>query len=300
MASLLALTGLLLLTLGIGGTLAAQKEAALRREAVTAAQAEEKQRKLATDKAAEAELERQRAVVAEKKATDNFKIAERNAYKTEATLARSNYYLSQARWNANRVGEARQLLKRVPQRHRKFEWHLTRRQFEVSDLTLYGHTSFVLSVSFSPDGTRILSQGRGGKQLFWDLRTGETLPDGNADEFAVGKPSNRSPDKRWFILPRGNDVLLVDLAYKNTPRERLRRETLARPKPRWHKKQFLAAQKAGEWYVATFHAAWLLKITPSKVSLRALQVAYPKLLMKHNGQAPPLPTVVLEMLKLLP
>ncbi|MEO1994276.1 MAG: protein kinase, partial [Planctomycetaceae bacterium] len=149
-AGLFTITALLLLTLGVGGLMFAAQQARNaqeqadnaseqrrlrgkaddeRKKAVTAGQAEGKQRKLATDKAAEA--------------TDNLKTAERNAHKTEATLARSNYFLAQARWGNNRVADARELLQRVPQQHRNIEWSLARRQFEGSDVTLYGHTDEV-------------------------------------------------------------------------------------------------------------------------------------------------------------
>jgi serine/threonine protein kinase len=48
---------------------------------------------------------------------------------TEGTLAQSNYFLANARWNENRAGDARELLEQIPAQHRKFEWYLSRRQF---------------------------------------------------------------------------------------------------------------------------------------------------------------------------
>jgi WD40 repeat protein/serine/threonine protein kinase len=165
--------------------------------------------------------------------------------------------------------------------------------------TLKGHTDDVLSVSFSPDGTRLLSRGGRGENLIWDLKSGKVLPNGNVDEFPAGNNSSKSPDGRWLAIPQTNDVLLVDLAYKKTPRERQRRKLLARPKPHWHRKQFQAAQSAKQRYAAVFHAAWLLKLKPSDTSLHDdLQEAHRQLQAAHNGQSPPLPAVVKEMLKL--
>ena len=176
-----------------------------------------------------------------------------------------------------------------------------------------GHERSVTSVSFSPDGTRLLSRGDKGEKLFWDLKSGKVLPVGNVEEFPVGKDSSKSPDGRWFAIPRADDVLLVDLAYEKTPREQQRRKLLARLKPRWHRKQFEAAQLAKQWYAAVFHAAWLLKMStlpaaklwhpnllkPSDTSLQDdLQEAHRQLMAAHNGQSPPLPAVVSEMLKL--
>jgi serine/threonine protein kinase len=302
---------------------------------------------------------------------------------TEATLARSNHFLAQARWDNNRAADARDLLQKVPRQHRNFEWYLARRQFEGSDVTLYGHTSLVLSVSFSPDGTRIasgsadntirlwdaatgeeihtlkghtydvesvsfspdgtriasgsydktirlwdastgeelhtlkghtddvasvsfspdgtrlLSQDQKGQKLIWDLKSGEVLPDGNVDAFPAGNKSSRTTDGRWLAIASQNDVLLVDLAYKQTPQELQRRKLLARPKPRWHSKQFQSAQSSKQWYAAVFHAAWSLKLKPSDTALHdVLQAAHRQLLAAHNGQSPPLPAVVKEMLKL--
>jgi hypothetical protein len=165
--------------------------------------------------------------------------------------------------------------------------------------TLKGHTSTVHSVSFSSDGTRLLSQDSKGQKLLWDLKSGAVLPGGNVDEFPAGRDFGRSRDGRWFVTFSANDVLLVDLAYKTTPGERQRRKLLARPKPRWHSKQFQSAQSSKQLYAAVFHAAWLLKLKPSDAALHDdLQAAHRQLLAAHNGQSPSLPAVVKEMLKL--
>jgi hypothetical protein len=165
--------------------------------------------------------------------------------------------------------------------------------------TLKGHTNGVLSVSFSPDGTRLMSQDRTGQKLVWNLKSVEVLPDGNGEEFPAGNDSSRTRNGRWLAIPSADDVLLVDLAYRKTPRERQRRKLLARPKPRWHSKQFQAAQSSKQWYPAVFHAAWSLKLKPSDAALHDdLQEAHRQLLGAHNGQSPPLPAVVSEMLKL--
>ncbi len=95
--------------------------------------------------------------------------------KSEATLARSNYFLANARWNEGRAEEAQNLLKRVPQRYRNFEWLYSQREFEGSDITLYGHSSSTFSLGFSPDGTRIVSGSRDQTLKLWDAASGEEL-----------------------------------------------------------------------------------------------------------------------------
>ncbi|MFM7737929.1 MAG: WD40 repeat domain-containing protein, partial [Planctomycetota bacterium] len=95
--------------------------------------------------------------------------------KSEATLARSNYFLANARWNEGRVFEARNLLSLVPEKHRNFEWFYSLRDFEGSDVTLYGHEERVQSVAFSPDGTRIVSGSGDSTLKLWDAASGEEL-----------------------------------------------------------------------------------------------------------------------------
>jgi len=73
------------------------------------------------------------------------------------------------------VADARELLQKVPLQHRNFEWYLARRQFKGSDVTLFGHTSSVVSVRFIPDGTRIASGSSDKTIRLWDASTGEEL-----------------------------------------------------------------------------------------------------------------------------
>src|SRR5262249_5332266 len=42
-------------------------------------------------------------------------------------------------------------------------------------LTLKGHTGFVYSAAFSPDGTRVVTAGSDGTAKVWDARTGAEL-----------------------------------------------------------------------------------------------------------------------------
>ena len=72
---------------------------------------------------------------------------------------------------------------------------------------------------------------------------------------------NKSPDQRWIVVPSGNDVLLVDLEFKNTPDEKAYRESKAKPKLWWHLEQATKAELASNWYAAAFHRAWLTKTT---------------------------------------
>jgi serine/threonine protein kinase len=146
----------------------ASKQSQLRTEAENAREVSEEQQRIA-------EAEKEKAVSAEKKAEVEREKAVASREQAEAILARSNHFLAQARWNNNRAVAARELLQRVPQQHRNIEWYLARRQFEGSDVTLYGHTHNVNSVSFRPDGKRIASGSWDNTIRLWDASTGEEL-----------------------------------------------------------------------------------------------------------------------------
>jgi WD40 repeat protein/tetratricopeptide (TPR) repeat protein len=72
-------------------------------------------------------------------------------------------------------------LDKVPAEQRGWEWRYLKRQLNGGIFTLYGHTSAVTSVAFSPDGTRIVTGGGDQNAPFeakvWDARTGRYLFD---------------------------------------------------------------------------------------------------------------------------
>ncbi|MGB7323434.1 MAG: serine/threonine-protein kinase, partial [Rubripirellula sp.] len=94
---------------------------------------------------------------------------------TEIALARSNYFLANARWQENRVDEAQSLLDQIPLQHRNIEWYLSRRQFLGSDITAYGHAGEVACVAFSPDGSRIASGSSDNVIKLWESKSGREL-----------------------------------------------------------------------------------------------------------------------------
>ena len=122
-----------------------------------------------------ADLEKTHAQQSAKQARDAELAAVEAQNKTESTLARSNYFLANARWEQQRVGEARQTLNRVPLKHRNFEWYLSQQQFLGSAVTCYHHADEVISVAFSANGTRLITGSKDNTIKIVDLASGDPV-----------------------------------------------------------------------------------------------------------------------------
>ena len=114
---------------------------------------------------------RDRARVAEREARDaeakaqrNLEVAERMAYNTDMLLAQRD-------WEDANIGHLRELLDRHRNRDdlKGFEWGYWSRLLRSDLLTLKGHSGSVTSVSFSPDGKRIVSGGLYKPLKVWDI-----------------------------------------------------------------------------------------------------------------------------------
>ena len=163
----------------------AEKAAALAKTAEDTATEEQKKAVSAADRARESELkerhariallEEQETVKAERdKATAERDRAVAAENKAEATLARANYLLAVSRWDQNRVSESIELLERIPEHHRHFEWHLARRQSQGSEITLYGHSDLEC-VCWNPDNGIVATGGLNGTIKLWDSSSGYEL-----------------------------------------------------------------------------------------------------------------------------
>ncbi len=89
-----------------------------------------------------------------------------------ANLAHSDLLLARAWWQAGEVWNTRDCLSRVPGKYRGWGWNYAHRQSLGTPATLYGHSSGVTSVAFSPDGERLASGSDDATIKVWDTRTG--------------------------------------------------------------------------------------------------------------------------------
>ncbi len=127
-------------------------------------------------------------------------------------------------------------------------------------IVLQGHKSDVLGVAISDDGQRIYSKDKD-KEMAWSLTTFEPIEIEDWPEIIELK--NTSSNERWSVSSMGSEVLLVDLEFKNTPREKSFRKSKARFDPLWHDTQAIVATTSQNWYAAMFHHSLLAKRDPA-------------------------------------
>jgi WD40 repeat protein len=161
---------------GLGGTAVWQWRAAGKaRDAAKSAQAEAEQaRDLARSAQAEAERQRDRA--------DTARVAEQNA-RAEAEnqrerVERFDYartiQVAHQDWRENNVPAALALLESTLADLRGWEWRYIHRLCHSNLLTLKRHMGSITSASFSPDGSRVLTAGDRGAEV-WDAKSGAEL-----------------------------------------------------------------------------------------------------------------------------
>ena len=84
--------------------------------------------------------------------------------------------LMQPAWDTGQVGRLRALLAETEAYpDRGFEWYYWQRLCHLEQHTFIGHRSQVLSVSWSPDGTRLATGSEDGTAKVWDAAGGREL-----------------------------------------------------------------------------------------------------------------------------
>jgi WD40 repeat protein/tRNA A-37 threonylcarbamoyl transferase component Bud32 len=143
-------------------------------------------------------------------------------------------------WEANNVGLAERLLDDCPAPRRAWEWHFVKHLCHLNRLTFRAHTAGVLSVAFSPDGSRVASgagpfdESRSDDEAelkLWDAATGRevlVLPGlkGAVRGLAFSPDGARLASASEFVYPkRGGLLTLWDLATRRAVLDRLESET---------------------------------------------------------------------------
>jgi WD40 repeat protein len=128
-----------------------------------------------------------------KEANDNAKKADENAKEASKhaknagdraddlkyQLGVGEMVLASAAYDNRDVVLAAERLEKVPEKQRGWEWRHLKQQTHGGLFTLYGHTSPVLGVAFSPDGERIVTAAEGANRKaevkVWEARTGTAV-----------------------------------------------------------------------------------------------------------------------------
>ena len=115
-----------------------------------------------------------------------------------ASLSIATQFAADAAFAENRLTRAKEMLREVPEKLRGFEWYHRWNQFTGGYATLYGHTTEVWSVSFSPDGARIASGSGDLTVRIWDAVSGAERATLKGHSSLVGSVSF-SPDGTQIV-----------------------------------------------------------------------------------------------------
>lgn len=116
----------------------------------------------AAERAREAEAKERRA------AELNLERANRRDYFNQISLAKFA-------WDGADIPKMKRSLNQCPERFRSWEWGRLQRLTHTELRSLKGHSSWVTSVVFSPDGTRIISSGADKSIKLWDTQAGAEI-----------------------------------------------------------------------------------------------------------------------------
>jgi WD40 repeat protein len=139
----------------------------------------------------EREKQRQRAVDAERTATQYGQRAEANAAEARRNLYTAHMQQAQLEWERSNLARVRELLAKyaspAPEQvdQRGWEWHYWTRMCEQELRTLKGHEGAVTAVAFNSDGSLVASAGQDGKLCIWNVGDGTLVCEIKAHENAA-------------------------------------------------------------------------------------------------------------------
>ncbi len=129
--------------------------------------------------------------------------ADARAEEIKYRMGISDFLLASAAYDDGNVGLAAERLEKVPANQRRWEWRYLNRLTRGGLFTLYGHTGEVLCVSFSPDGTRIVTGSWDGTAKVWDAQIGMPIIELKGHSGRVSSASFSSDGMR--IVTASND-----------------------------------------------------------------------------------------------
>jgi WD40 repeat protein len=109
---------------------------------------------------------------------------------------------------ANNVVLGRELLELCPERLQNWEWRYIRRLCHSELIILAGHTDPISSVSWSPDGRRVLTSSHDNTARVWDPVTGKSLVTFAKHVYSLAT-ATWSPDGKRVVSAGGDAHLRV-------------------------------------------------------------------------------------------
>ncbi len=151
-----------------------------------------------------------------KERDEAVKVADSRADELKYRLGISDFLLASAAYDNSLVVLAAERLDKVPPEQRGWEWGYLTRLTRGGLFTLYGHVDGVSSVSFSADGTRIVSGSDDCTAKVWDARTGTPLLELRGHAGCVWSASF-NPDATRIVTSSLDDTAKVWDARTGTP-----------------------------------------------------------------------------------